>query len=170
MFQLGLETDHIAQGVFFVILPQLYYRIRAFPTVRVGQPDRFHRAVHQRIRPAFGHYLHRQTAVEIIRLLKIVEPGLFPFQQGIDKFVVLFPAERAVDIIIFIAFIVAGLVPGDVKIYTVLIYDRRYRVIKRELFAAYRHGYTLRQRRGRQRPGSDYAQPLAFRRQLCYLF
>src|SRR5262249_57452020 len=68
MLELGLEAHHVEQRAEPVVLPQLYYRIRlARSRMRVGQSERLHRAVPQRLRSTFRHDFNRQTTVNIGR-------------------------------------------------------------------------------------------------------
>src|SRR6516225_10528859 len=68
MFELGLKTHHVEERAEAVVLAELHDGIRFdLWTMRVCQPERFHRAVPQRFAPALGHHFDRQTAIEIWR-------------------------------------------------------------------------------------------------------
>ena len=126
VFHFGLKPDHVAQSVFFVILPQLHNGIRFLSRgVRVGQAHGFHRAEKQRIAAAFGHHLNRQAAVEISAFFKIVKFRFFGRQQRIDKSIILRLGQRTVDVVKLIALVITRLIPGLGKVNTVFIDDRR---------------------------------------------
>ena len=77
MLQLGLKSDHVVERSQGVVLPQLNHRMRPSPRPGVGQAHRFHRPEAQRLRPALGHHLDRQAALEIGRAqLPILEAAL----------------------------------------------------------------------------------------------
>ena len=66
--QLGLETDDVVERAKLVVLPQLHDGVGLDGrVVRIGQPDRLHRPVPQRLVAALGHHFDRQAAVEIGR-------------------------------------------------------------------------------------------------------
>ena len=108
----GLKTDHVAQRVFLVVLPQLNHGVGFFAVVRIRQADRFHRAENQRFDTSFGHYFNRQAAVKILCLFKIVKLDFLRFQQFVDKAVIFFFRKRAVDVVQPVALVIAGLIPG----------------------------------------------------------
>ena len=66
--------------------------------MRVGEADRLHRPVAQRLAAALGHHLDRQAAVEIGRALEFAELGLLRREQRVDEGVVLVAVHRAVDV------------------------------------------------------------------------
>ena len=132
VFELGLKADHIAQGVFFVVLSQLYHGIRfLFGVVRIGQPYRFHRAEHQRLDSPFCHNLNRQAAVKIRSLFfKVVKFNFLGAQQSVDKSIIFFLRQRAVYIVKLVPFVIAGLIPCFVEVDAFFINDRCNCVIK----------------------------------------
>ena len=67
--------------------------------MRVGEADRLHRTVAQRLAAALGHHLDRQAAVEIGRALEFAELGLFRREQRVDEGLVLVAAHRAIDVV-----------------------------------------------------------------------
>ena len=85
--------------------------------MRVGEPERFHRAVAQRLTPALGHDLDRQAAVEIGRAFPFMEGGLVAGDQRVDEGLVLRTRQRAIDVVDTRAtgtgLVVARLEPGD---------------------------------------------------------
>ena len=101
VFQLGLEADHVEQRAELVVLAQLHHGIRlGVRPMRIGQAERFHRPMAQRLAAALGHHFDRQAAVEIGRgRLEIVERDLLAGQQRIDERVVLRARERAIDVV-----------------------------------------------------------------------
>ena len=132
VFHLGLKTDQIAQRVFLVVLPQLNHGIRFFRTVRIGQSHRFHRAENQSFDASFRHHFNRQAAVKIVHFFPVVKFGLFRFQQSIDKLIILFFGEWAVDVIKFVAFVIAGLIPRFAEVNALLVNHRSYCIVKGE--------------------------------------
>src|SRR4051794_23031956 len=77
VLELGLEADHVVERAEAVILAQLDHRIGlVLRSVRIGQAERLHRSVPQRLASALGHYLDRQAAVEIGRRLPLVKADL----------------------------------------------------------------------------------------------
>ena len=78
VLQLGLEADDVVERAELVVLAQLHDRIGFHGRiVRVGQPDRLHRPVPQRLGAALGHHFDRQAAVEIGRVgLPVLEIDL----------------------------------------------------------------------------------------------
>ena len=120
VFQLGLEADHVEERAERVVLAQLHDRIglRRRP-VRIGQAERLHRPVAQRLAPALGHHLDRQAAVEIgRRRFPVLELGLLAGEQRVDEGVVLLARQRAIDVVgagaAGAGLVVARLEPGDV--------------------------------------------------------
>ncbi len=71
MLQLGLEADHVPQRAERIVLTQLHHgvRLHARP-MRVGETDRLHRPVAQRLGPSLGHHLDGKAALEIGRRLR----------------------------------------------------------------------------------------------------
>ena len=66
MLQLRLEADDIVERTELVVLAQLHDGIGFLVgLMRIGEAARLHRPVPQRLGPALGHHLDRQTAVEI---------------------------------------------------------------------------------------------------------
>ena len=159
VLQLGLEADHVEQRAELVVLPQLHDRIRLLVRlVRIGEPDRFHRAVPQRLGAALRHHLDRQAAVEIGRVFPFVEARLVAGVQRIDEGGILVAVERAVDVVGAGAararLVVARLEPGDVHVDAVAMDDRRNGVEEGERILA---GEARRARRqGRARSGGRW--------------
>ena len=91
VLQLGLEADHVEQRAELVVLPQLHDGVGLHVgLVRIGEPERLHRAVAQRLAAALRHHLDRQAAVEIGRArFPLMERGLVAGEQRIDEGVVL---------------------------------------------------------------------------------
>ena len=87
VLQLGLEADDVVERAELVVLAQLHDGIGFHRRiVRVGEPDRLHRAVAQRLAAALGHHLDRQAAVEIGRVgFPVLEVGLFARKQRVDE-------------------------------------------------------------------------------------
>ena len=138
MFQLGLEADHVEQRAELVVLPELHDRIGLHVgLVRVGEPERLHRPVAQRLAPALRHHLDRQTAIEIGRArFPLVERGLVAGEQCVDEGVVLFARERAIDVVgagaTGTSLVVARLKPRDRHVDRIAMDDRRDRIEERE--------------------------------------
>ena len=77
MFQLGLEADHVPQRAERIVLPQLHHGVRPLGAMRVGEADRLHRTMRQRLAAALRHHLDGQAALEIgRRCFPILERGL----------------------------------------------------------------------------------------------
>ena len=91
VLQLGLEADHVPQRAERVVLAQLHDGVRPRAArVRVGEPDRLHRAEAQRVAAALGHDLDRQAAVEVGRGgLPLLEARLLAGEQRVDEGLVL---------------------------------------------------------------------------------
>ena len=83
----------------------------------------------QGFRPAFGHHLNRQAAVEIGRAFPFLELGLVTRNQRLDESLVLLLGHRAVDIVLAIAarsnLVVARLEPADIHVDGIEMHDRR---------------------------------------------
>ena len=131
VLQLGLEAHHVEQRAELVVLAQLHdgigLRLRI---VRIGQAERLHRPVPQRLRPARRHHLDRQAAVEIGRGgFPFLEAGLVAGDQRLDEGGVLLARHRAVDVVGAGAararLVVARLEPGDREIDALAMHDRR---------------------------------------------
>ena len=76
VLKLGLEADHVVKRAELVVLAKLHDGVGlGLRIARIGQAERFHRTMAQRLGPALGHHLDRQASVEIRR-------GLFPFLEG----------------------------------------------------------------------------------------
>ena len=138
MFQLGLEADHVEQAAELVVLAQLHHGVGLDPgLMRIGEAERLHRAVAQRLAAALGHHFDRQAAVEIgRRLFEFVERHFVAGEQRIDEAVVLFARQRTIDVIGAGAgrsgLVVARLKPGDVEIDRVAMHDRRNGIEERQ--------------------------------------
>ena len=91
VLQLGLEADHVVERAELVVLAQLHDGVGLHRRiVRIGEPDRLHRPVAQRLAAALGHHLDRQAAVEIGRVgLPVLEVDLLAGEQRVDEGVVL---------------------------------------------------------------------------------
>src|SRR6185312_13571574 len=142
VFQLGLESDHVEQRAEFVVLAKLHDRVRLHVRpMRIGQPERLHRPVPQRLRAALRHHLDWQATVEIGRRgFPLVERGFLSRDQGFDEGVILLAAERTVDVVRAGAagpgLVVARLKPGGVEIDRLAMNDWGDRVKKSERFLA----------------------------------
>ena len=83
-----------------IVLPELHHGVRPLGAMRVGEADRLHRPVAQRLAAALGHHLDGQAAFEIgRRRFPILERGLLAGDQRVDEGVVLRLVERAVDVV-----------------------------------------------------------------------
>ena len=161
VLQLGLEAHHVEQRAELVVLPKLHDRIRLdVRPMRVGQPERLHRPVAQRLASALGHDLDRQAAVEIGRIrFELAECDLFAAQQRIDEGVVLLARERTIDVVgagaARACFVVARLEPGDVEVDGLAMNDRRDGIKESERGFPAQLADRLGQRLGGQRAGGD---------------
>src|SRR5262249_21662399 len=101
MFELGLEADHVPQRAESIVLAKLHHGVRfGARFIRVGEADRLHWPVTQRVRPAFGHYLDGQAALEIgRRRLEFLERSLLGREQCRKEGVVLALVEWAIDVV-----------------------------------------------------------------------
>ena len=135
VFQLGLEADHIIERAERIILAQLHHRKGLHARLMgIGQPDRFHRTPAQRFPAALGHHFDRQAAVEIGRVLEVLELGLLGGEQRVDEILVLIAIQGAVDVIGAAAagsgLVVARLQPGLAHVDRIAMHDRRDSVEK----------------------------------------
>src|SRR3546814_19048286 len=79
--QLGLEADDVVERAERIVLAELHHGVGPLVAVRVVQADRLHRAVAQRLRPALGHHLDGQAALEVgRRLFPPLEIGLLDWK------------------------------------------------------------------------------------------
>ncbi len=160
MLQLGLEAHHVPQGAERIVLPQLDHRIGLLVRlVGVGQADGLHGPVAQGFAAPLGHDLDGQAAVEIGDVLPVLELGLRPGQQGVDKGLVLVPVHGAVDIGRSVAagayLVIAGLAPADVHVHRLQRHDGRNGVEEGQLALAGQVEDCLRQGRRGERAGGD---------------
>ena len=83
VFQLGLKADNVVERAELVVLAQLNDCVRLHCWIaRIGQSDRLHRPVPQRLAAARGHHFDRQAAVEIGSVLfPFLEVGLLAGDQ-----------------------------------------------------------------------------------------
>src|SRR3546814_7241314 len=63
IFQFGLEADHVPERAERIVLAELDDGIRPAAGLRIVEADRFHRAVAERVHPAFRHHLARHAAL-----------------------------------------------------------------------------------------------------------
>ena len=144
MLQLGLEADDVVERAERVVLAQLDDGVGAVAGALVGEADRLHRAVAQRVDATRRHHLDRQAALEIgRRALPFFEVGLVAVEQRLDERDVLLLAERAVDVVGVAAagtlLVIARLEPRLVHVDRLAMDDRRdgveegQRVLVREL-------------------------------------
>ena len=117
MAQLGLKTDDVVKRAKLIVLAQLDHRVRFIGTMRIGQADRFERAMAQSFRLARGHHLDRHAALEIGRVLfPILELDFVAGQQGLDEGGVLRLIQGAIDVTgavaIGVGLVIARLKPG----------------------------------------------------------
>ncbi len=130
VLQLGLKTDHVEQRAELVVLAQLHDGIGLLARLaRIGQAERLHRAVTQRLAAALGHDFDRQAAVEIGRRLETAERDLLAGDERVDEGVVLLARQRAIDVVgagaAGTGLVVARLEPGDAEVDRVAMHDRR---------------------------------------------
>src|SRR5262249_11873429 len=91
VLELGLKPDDVEEGPEPVVLAQLNDGIGLdVRRMRVGEAERFHRAVAQSFAAALRHHLDGQATVEIGRL-PVVESNLVAAEQGFDERLVSFP-------------------------------------------------------------------------------
>ena len=175
IFQLRLETDHVVERAELIILAQLHHGIGFHRGVMgIGKPARFHGAVAQGFRTAFGHHLNWQATIEIGGVgFPLFEIAFFAGNQLADKGVILRLVHRQVDVILTISarthLVVTRLEPGDVHINAFAVNNGRNRVKKRQILLAREpaHGFS-QGRRGEGAGGDDHIVPFG-RRQACHL-
>ena len=161
MPKLRLESHHVEQRAEPVVLPKLHDRIGlGLRGVRIGQPERFHRAVAQRLAAALRHHLDRQAAVEIGgRGFELVKGNLLAGEQRVDEGLVLLAGERAVDVVgagaAGAGLVVARLQPGDRHVDAVVMHDRRDGIEEGERVFAGRGRQSFGQRRRGEGAGCD---------------
>ena len=170
VFQFGLETDHVEQRAEFVVLAQLHDCVGLDAgAARIGQAERLHRAVAQRLAAALGHHLDRQAAVEIgRRRFPIVEFGFIAGDQCVDEGVVLFARQRAIDVVgagaARAGLVVARLEPGLLEVDRFAMHDRRDGVEEGErVFAGQSADAGREVGRGKRAGGDDHAVPFGGR-------
>ena len=73
------------------------------PGSRVGQPDRLHRAEPKCLPPALGHFLHRQTALEVGNLVEFMSVELVSLDQCVDEAAIGVRVHRGVEVIVAFA-------------------------------------------------------------------
>ena len=71
--QLRLEPDQAEVIAGQVVLAQLHDRVRRAPGARIDEADRLHRTEPQRVAPAVRHHLDRQTALEELCRVEVVD-------------------------------------------------------------------------------------------------
>ena len=164
--QLGLEADEVVERAERVVLTKLDHRVgAAFRLVRVGQADRLHRAVAQRVHPALRHHLDGQAAFEVGRaLLPLLEVDLLGGQQGVDEGAVFVLLEGAVDVVLAGAagagLVVARLEPRLGQVHALQIDDGSDGVEEGQRFLAGKATDCLGQwRRSEGAGGDDNAVP-----------
>ena len=158
--QLGLEADHVVERAELVVLAQLHDGVGLLVRlVRIGEPDRLHRPVAQRLAAALGHHLDRQAAVEIGDLLPVVMLVRLAGEERVDEGVVLRLVHRAVDVVgagaAGAGLVVARLEPGDVHVDRVEMDDRRDGIEEGERVLAGEGADRLGERRRGEGAGRD---------------
>ena len=71
-FEVVLEAHDVVAGLHQVFLPKLNNRVRRAACARIGEPDRPHRAIPQRVATPAGQLLDRQARFKIVRLFKVM--------------------------------------------------------------------------------------------------
>ena len=170
MLQLGLEADHVEQRAELVVLAKLHDGIGLHRRiVRVGEAERLHRPVAQRLAPALRHHLDRQAAVEIgRRRFPVVERDLVAREQCVDEGRVLLARQRAIDVVgagaAGAGLVVARLKPGDRHVDRVAMHDRRDGIEEGErVFAGEAADDIGERRRGEGAGRDDDAVPVVRR-------
>ena len=170
VLQLRLEADHVPQRAQLVVLPQLHHGPRLHTRImRISQPDRLHRTIAQRLRPALRHHLDRQAAFEIGRALPLLELRLRSREQCRDERLVLLLGHRTVDVRLgAIAtrprLVIARLLPRLAHVDRFKMHDRCDRIEERQRCLVRLREDRLRQLVRRQRPRRDDHATPAFRR------
>ena len=86
VLQLRLEADHVVQGAQRIILAELDDAIGLDQRIaRIGETDRLHGAVAQRLATAFRHDFDGQAAVEIGSALPVLERDRLVAEQASTK-------------------------------------------------------------------------------------
>ena len=130
--ELGLEPHQVVAGALPVLGAQLHHRIGQLAGVRPGQPHRFHRPEAQGFRTAGAHHLDGQAALEVVRLLEIVQGhGSGRAEQG-DEPLVLVPVHGAVEVVPRALVVPAGLAVDDVQVQAFSLDDGCDGVVKTE--------------------------------------
>ena len=134
VFELGLKADHVEQRAEPVVLAQLHHRIGLFGRpMRIGESDRLHRAVTQRLAAPLRHDLDGKAAVEIGgACLPVVERHGVGGAQAVDEGLVAGPVERTIDVIGASAagarLVVTRLQPSNRHVDRIAIDDGRDRI------------------------------------------
>ncbi len=153
VLQLGLEADHVVERAKLVVLAQLDDGMGFHGwIVRIGEPDRLHRAVAQRFAAALRHHFDRQAPIEVRRIgFPLLEVGLLARQQRIDEGVVLLFSHRAIDVVGAGAagtdLVVARLKPRHRHVDGILVHDRRNCIEERQRVFIRQVADRIRQRR-----------------------
>ena len=161
VLQLGLEADHVVERAELVVLAQLHDGVGLYRRiVRIGEADRLHRPVAQRLAAALGHHLDRQAAVEIGRVgLPFLEVDLLARDQRVDEGVILLFGHRAIDVVGAGAagtdLVVARLEPRHRHVDGIPMHDRRDRIEKRQRVLVGQFADGVGQRRRGEGAGRD---------------
>ena len=102
---------------------------------RVGQANRFHRAVGQGVFAASGHLLNRQTTLEVATLLERLFRDLFGGQNVVNELIILCLRERAVEIIIAAVVITRG-AKRQTRIDRIGCHNRRDSIVEIQILSA----------------------------------
>ena len=151
-------------------MAQLHHGIGfLFRFVRVGESYRLQGAVAQRVGTAFGHDLNGQAALEIGRLLELLELRLVSGQQEFDERVVLRLVEWAIDVVGSCAartdLVVARLPPTNIHVDGLEMHNRRNCIEESEFDLAGEVANGLGQSlRSQGAGGDDHARPVRGRK------
>ena len=104
----GLEAHQVPHLAGLVLSPQLHHCPRFLPGAWIGQAHRLHRAEAQRLGAAAGHFLDRQTALEVGHLVELVAVKLVGGRECGNERGVVLPGHRGVQIVVAVALLVAG--------------------------------------------------------------
>jgi hypothetical protein len=127
--------------------------------VRIDESDRLHRAVGERVAPAPGHLLDRQTPLEVERGLERVERHGVGREQRRDERLVARAIERQVEIIARPVLVARG-AERNVHVDRVRVHDRRQRVVEVQVLLA-EHALQIRGEPARGERDRSRARPVA---------
>src|SRR5258706_11409207 len=94
-----MKADEVVERAGLVLLAQLHHRVGRRAAARILEADRLHWTERECPGAALRHPLDRQTALEVDRLLELVQRQLVGGDERGDERVVCVARERRVEIV-----------------------------------------------------------------------